>query len=97
VHGVVTEATAAVSEPQCWGVGQAVLAAESQVAVQGAGGLRAERHQPHLAALASPDVQGACAQVDVLTWRATVSPARSPVSASSRTRASSRRSLSAGP
>jgi hypothetical protein len=43
-----------------------VLAAESQVAVQGAGGLRAERHQPPLAAFASPDVQGPSAQVDVL-------------------------------
>ncbi len=43
-----------------------MLALQPQVAVKGAGGLRAERHESPLAALAPPDMHGPGAQVQVL-------------------------------
>ena len=43
-----------------------MLAAQSQVTVEGAFGLRAERHRSSLAALAPPDVHGPAAQVQIL-------------------------------
>jgi hypothetical protein len=64
VQGVGAEAATGVPEPQRKGVGQAMLAAQPQVTVEGAGGLRAERHQSSLAAL--PDVHGPAAQVQIL-------------------------------
>jgi hypothetical protein len=43
-----------------------VLAAQPQVTVEGTDGLRAERHQSPLVALAAPDVYGPGVQVQIL-------------------------------
>ena len=65
MQGVVAEAATAVPEPQRRGVGQAMLAAQPQVTVEGAGGLRAER-QPVVRCRPAPDVHGPAAQVQIL-------------------------------
>ena len=78
MQGVVADAATAVPEPQRRGVGQAMLAAQPQVAVEGAavcGPNGTSRPLPPCRTCTVPPRRSRSS-----TWRATVSPARRPVS-----------------
>jgi hypothetical protein len=80
MQGVVADAATAVPEPQRRGVGQAMLAAQPQVAVEGAAVCGPNGTSRPLPPLPRRTCTVPPRRSRSSTWRATVSPARRPVS-----------------